>query len=223
MKRSFITLAALALILGACDKIMTSIQPPEAGVPEPTTQELLEEMRQVLKPLSSLLVKEGLGEPGYLTDDAKAQTVAVLREIRTRNEVTENGREANSLITHDIADMVWQARDLERYRLVLGTIEAYEVMAPGTTKMRRLKERATIMRNRPSVQIKGFFDDEAKDKAHVFVHVTVFPSETVHKLQIREKEEFFGLRYVDSFGSRERGIELEYLDMPGYTWKVYGP
>jgi hypothetical protein len=41
-------------------------------------------------------------------------------------------------------------------------------------------------------------------------------------LQVRQGEEFCGLRFVDFVG-KLRGITLEYLDIPGETFRAMGP
>jgi hypothetical protein len=145
-----------------------------------------------------------------------------ISDARVKYQNTENGRQAIALITHDIEEVISKARDQQRYRLVLGMIEAYEVLAPGNTKMNRLKERALLHVNRPVVRVRGFFDDKEGNETYVFLEVQLMPSREIHQVKVRKGEEFYGLRFVDFVGNK-KGVTLEYLAIPGTFWDVMGP
>jgi len=134
----------------------------------------------------------------------------------------EKGKAALTAISHDLEEVISQARDQQRWRLVMAGIQAYEILNPGATKMNRLKERAQLWLNRPDVTVKGFFDDKEKGDVYAFLHVTLHPSNEVRQVRVRKGEEFCGLRLVDFIGKLE-GVTLEYIAIPGETLRLLGP
>jgi hypothetical protein len=205
--------------------------PPPPTTPELTTEQIVAEIQQALTPMTSLVEPvgntvgwgaDGAGAPALLTDEAKAQVIAYLRSANEKYQGTENGKAALVQIRNDIVEMLQKARDQERWRLVMAGVEIYEMLNPGSTKMDRLKERAQVHLNRPEVVVKGFLEDKQKNDIYAFLDVKLHPSNEVHKVQVRKGEEFFGLRLVDIIGNM-KGVILEYLLIPGETFRLRGP
>ena len=212
-------------------KQQTGTAPLPGSAPELTTEQILNELRQGLVPLTSLLAPvpnvvgwghEGSGAPANLTPEAQEQVLSFVRSAKTKYGATENGKAALNKLTDDLAATVDKAWEQERWAAVMCCIEAYEILVPGSVRMARLRERAEVRRNRPDVVVKGFFEDKEKNDVYVFVEVTLHPSNKVEHLQVRKGEEFCGLRFVDFVG-KLRGITLEYLDIPGETFRAMGP
>jgi hypothetical protein len=205
--------------------------PTPAPKPEPSPEEIAAQIRPILAPAQALVADTGTnqgnadqsqGAAGGLSDDMKEAMKKQLSDARMKYQNTENGRQALAFVTHDIEELISKARDQQRYRTVLGMIEAYEVLAPGSTKMNRLKERARLYVNRPLVRVRGFFDDKETNETYVFLEVELMPSREVHQVKVRKGEEFYGLRFIDFVGDK-KGVTLEYLAIPGTFWNVMGP
>jgi len=236
---------------GASAKVMSQDPAAETEIAEgspvnlvlkvsgPSAEEIAKEIRQGLAPLYELLKSRsdgrgwgsgGTGAAGMLTMPVENQVVTALRASRQKHQSSENGREAIKMATHDIEDIIRQARDQERWRLLMGCIAAFEAISPGSTKMEHLKERAKLHRVCPIVRVKGFFDDEEMNETYAFLEVIKrfftkdgrlrdAPAETV---RARPGDEFHGVKLLGFVGDR-RGVRLEYLAIPGNTWEVLKP
>ncbi len=226
-----VTMVVLACVsLTAC----TQAPPPKPATPppppDPTPEEVAAEIRPCIQPLGTLLQdsggkgagEKGMGAQGGLEDAVKEQALNCLRTARSKHQVTEYGKAGLAIITHELESIISGARDQQRWRLVAGAIEAFEVLEPGNPKMNRLKERALLHINRPSVSVQGFFDDKQSGETYAFLDVMLKPSGEHVKVKAREGEEFNNIRLKDFYGDK-KGVELEYLLIPGETWVVKGP
>lgn len=228
MSRCRLLCIALVVFCGACDDGLTPEIAKPDGQQAVTAEAVLGEVRSALAPLAAVLNADGYGErdsetPGYLTDAAKEQALTALREAVQKHGKTEHGRRALTLLEHELVTMIQQARDNDRWRLVLAAIEAYEVLNPqSSSRMERLKERAHVHFNRPRVKVLGYFDDLAKDDVYIFLEVTLHELGDVEILQVRQGDEFLGLKLLEIVG-RKKGVLLEYEKVPGDVFRVYGP
>jgi hypothetical protein len=199
--------------------------------PELSQEQILSELRQGVVPLTSLVVPvpnvvgwghDGSGAPANLSVEAEDQVLVFVRSAKVKYDATDKGKAALNRLSDDLAATLEKAWEQERWRVVMCAIAAYEILVPGSVRMARLRERAEVRMNRPNVVVKGFFEDKAKDDVYVFVEVTLHPSNEVKRLQVRKGDKFCGLRFVDFVG-KLRGIEIEYLDIPGETFRAMGP
>jgi hypothetical protein len=216
MKKCLSVALLLAFLCSGCQEQAPPPPPTPAPAPEKTPEKIKEEIMATLAPMQSVIAEPAAG--GF-TDDTKKSVIEGLQKARSANQASENGKQALAMVAHEIETIISKARDLKRWRLVLGAIEAYEVMSPGTTKMNRLKERGKLYVSRPTVRVKGFMDDKETKDTYVFLEVTLHPSEEVNSIQVRIGEEFFGVRLLDIVGNK-KGVQLEYLAIPGDTWDV---
>ncbi len=210
-----VAILAAFLCLG-CQEQAPPPPPAPPPAPEKTPEKIKEEVMATLAPMAGLVADPAAGA---FTDDMKKSVIEGLQKARSANQASENGKLALEMVTREIETIISTARDQKRWRLVLGAIEAYEVMSPGTTKMNRLKDRAKLYISRPTVTVKGFMDDKETKDTYVFLEVTLHPSEEVKSMQVRVGEEFFGVRLLDIVGNK-KGVRLEYLAIPGDTWDV---
>ena len=232
MKRIAVLLALLTIAVAACWEEPPPPPPPEVKAPPPPSpEEIAAEIRQVIQPLQALTVAArpgqgwgsgGTGATGMLTKPIEKQVVDGLRAARAKHQVTENGKIAITMVAHEITDIIKIGRDQERWRLVLGCIRAYKALEPTSIKMDTLMKRAELHERRPTVRIKGFFDDKETGDTYVFLEVMERPSRKLHKVEVRVGDEFHNVKLVGFVGNK-RGVELEYLLIEGHTWEVLGP
>jgi hypothetical protein len=216
--RKCLVLAVLICLLGlACGQQTPPPTPTPPPPPEKTAEQLYAEIKPALAPAEAVLAETPL--PGGFTPEVKALLMEGLQKARTANQGSENGKQALSMLTRDIESLISKARDLKRWKAVMGLIEVYETMAPGTTKMNRLKERAQLYIDRPNVVLKGFVDDKQSQDTYAFIEVTDKKTGETKQMQVKPGEEFFGVRLQDIVGN-QAGIQLEYLAIPGETWEV---
>jgi len=216
MKKCLPVVLLLAFLCLGCQEQAPPPPPTPPPAPEKTAEKIKEEFMVALAPMQGLVADPPVG--GF-SDDMKKKVIEDLKKARTANQTSVNAPQALEMVTREIETIISTARDRKRWRLVMGAIEAYEVMSPGTTKMNRLKDRAKLYLSRPTVTVKGFVDDKETKDTFVFLEVTLHPSEEVNSIQVRIGEEFFGVRLLDIVGNK-KGVQLEYLAIPGDTWDV---
>jgi hypothetical protein len=229
VKKCLILLLIGIACFAGCKKEPPPPPPPkDLPPPEPTPEQVAAEVRNVLGPMMALTQtdashagfgNDGKGGAGVLTDDIKNQVVAGLKQAKQTHGFKENGKQGLAIVSHELETLISEARDQERWKLVLGAIEAYDVLVPNASKMTRLKERATLHMTRPLVRLRGFFHDQQTDDIYAFLTVETRPDKVSHDVRARKGDEFFDVRLVDIVGDKD-GVLLEYLKIPGNTWKV---
>lgn len=117
---------------------------PKAAPVEKTPEMIAAELRNTFAPL-----KASLGSKQDVEDPVKAKVIADLRAAMTANAISENGKRAISQVSHDMEEIVRQARDLKLWSSLMCGIEAYETLVPGDAKFSRLKEQGALRMKRP--------------------------------------------------------------------------
>jgi hypothetical protein len=209
-----VVLLIVILCLG-CQQQAPPPPPTPAPPPQPSPEKIKGEIDAVLAPMQA-----ALANPAAVpyTDELKKSVLGGLQTAYTKNRASENGKQALAMVASDLETIISKARDAKRWGLVLGAIEAYEILSGGSTKMNRLKERAQLYLNRPVVTIQGFYDDKEKNETIAFLQVKL-PNNKVKSVQKKPGDEFEGLRFLDFVGDK-KGVRLEYLAIPGDTWEV---
>ncbi|HNR34460.1 MAG TPA: hypothetical protein PKO36_04730 [Candidatus Hydrogenedentes bacterium] len=234
MKKMLAVSGIIILLLAACSAPAPPPPPPEEQAPPPPTpEEIAAKIRPVLQPLEAIVAQGPHVRNLNITMEIRDKVVADLKLAKQQNQGSENGKQALRMITYDIQEIIRKARDQNRFLLILGAISAYEVLEPIGLTMQRLKERAELEVTTPYITIKGFFDDNATGEIYAFLdvrHPIYDASQTVRdpldtsswiteNVRVRKGEEFFNCRLVDFVGNK-KGVVLEYLKIPGKTWKV---
>lgn len=222
MRRVCVVVLVSVVALAGCRE---TLRPPPSQPPVPAAPaDVLAELRPLLTPMTSLLVAadQGARAPRRLRGVDKEQVLAGLREAKAKHQGSDAGKEALKQFSHEIIEMVRQAREADRWGLVLAGVDAYEVLNEPSPRMERLRKRALIHFNRPRVAVKGYFDDLAMGEVYAFLQVSMRDKDEVHMVQVRPGDEFLGLRFIDFVGNK-KGVELEYLKAPNDTFKVMGP
>lgn len=227
MNRVLVLCLVATLVLCACPK---PPPPPPAPTtkakPEPTPEEIAAQIRPALEPYRNLLRRKigsaGTGAADGLSPADRKRVREELQAAKQKFQHTENGKQAIRMVTHDAEEMIRNARDQSRWRVVKECIETWRVLSPGSTKMDRVEERADLHLRQPRVTVKGFFDDDQTGNTYVFLEVTERPSNKRHDLRARVGEQFFHVELLDIVGDN-KGVRLEYLLIPGTIWEVMGP
>ena len=185
MARILLFLTVCVLAFGGCEEAKQEAEPPPPPPAGPTPEEIAAEIRPVLDPFKQLIAEE---ETTFLTEQVEKQVIDALQAAREKHQGTEKGREAIRIITHEIRDLIKQAREQQRWRLILGCIAAHEVLDPESENTRILKDRAELYQTRPLVEVEGFFDDEEGEAGdmYAFLKVTLRPSRKIRHVQVRK-------------------------------------
>ncbi len=205
--------------------------PPQQEPPPPSPEQIQSELRSAIQPWMDA-VNNNTGLPISQQDTI----VNNLRGAKAKYSAIENGKIAISRVASDVEEYIRQARDKQRWGLVICGINIYDVLRPGASapdgKYARLKERAELMLSRPRVEVTGFL--QAENDLYIFLTVTDTKTNKTETFKVREGEEFYEpenpqtkqkepakLRIVRVIGDRQ-SVEILYIPAND-TWIVPGP
>lgn len=207
----------LVCLLGTipgCNKPEPPPPPENLPPPPPTTDQIYSE----IKPSIQLLYRPFNGDG--LSDAEINQTAEALRPLKAKHTATENGREALGRLEEDIADIIRQARDTTRWKVLEAAILAYEVLEPGNNRFARLKEQAQLMNQIPKSYVRGFVNVDNEE--YVFIEVEDRKTGKRETYKVREQEEFADVfRLVRIIGNNQK-VEILYIPA-NYTFERNGP
>lgn len=218
MKKVLSVLLILAIVLAVgCAQPPPPPPPEPKAPPEPTPEQIAGEIRTHIATLQSAVQNNA----PFPMDSVPAMAEG-LRSAAAKHRLTDNGKAGIAQVSHDIEEVIRKARDIKRWKIVLGGIEAYDALVSGSSKYNRLKEQANLQLAKPSVKLKGFFTDHAaNNEVYAFIMLLdpTVPGSDWQSLKVRVGEEFNNLKFLKIVGE-EKGIELEYLRIPGDTFEV---
>jgi len=218
MKKALSVLFILAIILTVgCQQPAPPPPPEPKAPPEPTPEQIAGEIRAHIGTMQS-----AVDANAPFPMDSVPAMVDGLRAAAAKHRLTDNGKAGIAQVSHDIEEIIRKARDIKRWKIVLAGIDAYDALISGSSKYNRLKELGKLQLSKPSVKLKGFFTDHAaNDEVYAFIEVLdpAVPGSTWQSLKVRVGEEFSNLKFVRIVGE-EKGIELEYLLIPGDTFEI---
>lgn len=227
--------ALLVLLVGlmaftGCGKKEEEVKQPEVQAPPPPTPEQIQaEIMPVVQPmLNAVQAKK------YLSQADRDQVVGNLRNMKGKHSGTDNGRIALGRVATAVEGAVRQARDQGQWGIVIGAIQAVDVLKPGAAADRyaTLMKRAELMIARPKVEVTGFVGVD--NDVYVFARVTDETTKKTEMFKVREGEEFYEpedpatkqkkpaiLKLVRVIGDSQAA---EFLYIPANdAWEVKGP
>ena len=190
----------------------------DALVPDTPKAEILAEVRPALKPLRDVL-NPVPGVSTGLNEQTRLQVVQALREAQAKYGQMKTGQEAFAELAAEISGVARLASQDDRWLLVQGCIDAYEILNMQSFYLERLDDRAKEMLERPTVVVKGFMKDEERNHLYVFLELTNRNTKETRKVRAREGEEFDNLKILEVVGSNE-SVRFEYLPIEGLVFTV---
>jgi len=154
-----------------------------------------------------------------ITDGSRREVVNKIQQEVVRLSALPNGAEALKRLGYAIQEIARQARDAERWHLVMACVDAFEVLSMDSYLLEKLDERARAILEQPKVEVKGYFHDQNTDERFVFLQLTNRLTQEVTKERVREGEEVQNLRVVEIIG-RNRGVKLEFTKIEGLYFTV---
>lgn len=206
-----------ALVLLASCKEKAPPPPPQAPPPpEPTAEEIYREMRGGLQMFWDPI--EGKA-PG-LEDGPRDQGIAHLTTCKGKYSSKENGRAALERIGRDIDNIIREAKEGNRWKLIKGCCMLYQVVEPGSDRYKKVEERADLMLARPDVHVRGFV--QIGNDLYAFLEVLNLKTREVSTFKVREGEEFYDVLRLMRIVGNQQAVEILYIPAND-TWTVQGP
>lgn len=195
---SFASMAGVILLAG-CE-----IEDPPP--PPPSPPEITSEIRDAYQDL----VREYLHPEALIPGARKRQALEEIQRLRAEYQGTEHGPEAISEAAEQLEDLIREAYYNRAWSLTIFAVQALQTLEPNNTRFQRFHEQAVVRRNRPRAQVTGFFEDPEQDVITVFMRVYLPAENRIESVQVREGEEFLGLRLIEVVG-RNQGVRLQYM------------
>lgn len=151
-------------------------------------------------------------------DAQVGSTVSSCQAKIRANQAKENGKKAVRHFAGAVEEIMLEARDQEKWKMVVLCFTIYTAANPGSKTHAKLAERATKMLAKPEVNLTGFFDLDGD----LFVFLEVYDPTTNEQetYKVRETEVFHnGMLKLTRVIGRRSAVELEYIPM-NYLWTV---
>jgi hypothetical protein len=196
-------LLMLAVLLPACQEE----EPPERPAPPPPPPPSAEELSQEALPgiIESVAMVQMVGQ-----EAASKQIKSKVQSTRSKLLGEPNGDAALRSIRSSIKDLIQTARESESWEEVLVLCDALETFNPDSKEVERIREQATLEKNKPEVKLMGFTQiGEAEGiTAHLEVHMP--KTGETENIAVRENEEFKDMKFIEMIGDR-RGVKVMYV------------
>lgn len=212
MRHVLVSLFLIAFVT-ACGEQAPPPPPEEKAAPEPSPEQIAQEIGKTFAILNECLVS------GTPPPDSSA-FVPAISSAAAKHRVTDNGKTAIAQVSRQLEEVIRQCKEKKRWGMVKASIDAYNALVPNSSKFNRLKEMADLQLNKPMVKCKAFFVDiKSNNQTYAFLELTYVKTGEIKNVQVREGEEFDDLRFVRIIGDL-KGVELEYMPIPGDTFEV---
>ena len=222
MKRIFVLtiVAAFLLSMGGmmagCEKKEPEPKPVEnQPPPEPTPEEISNKI--ITEALGSAVM--GAVASGKVSPEVRAKLVDDLTKARSANQASENGQKALNIVASKLEELVMKAKADRQWDVVLLGVAGYEVFNKESATMKRIKEQAELEGKKPIVKLKAFMTDQKTNRVFAVLEIQNRMTGETKNVNVGEGEEVEGLRFNKVIGDN-RGIELEYLAIPGDMFEV---
>ncbi|NLT61324.1 MAG: hypothetical protein GXX88_11815 [Candidatus Hydrogenedentes bacterium] len=156
-------------------------------------------------------VQQQLPAPPELKESIKAD----LQNAKATHSSTDYGQKGlqrvGNLFERDIIAAYDQGKNNPlMYEVLFAACDLLEVLEPENPMIARYRQQAHDQLNRPQVKVTG---NTTMDGVTIwFLQLYLPETKTTESVQVRQGDEFHGLRFVDTLGNN-RAIELEYLKL----------
>lgn len=201
----------LVAVFAGCGVDSPSGAKPKPPVPhEPTAAEVRAQFESALQPILAIVATCGADTrvPPETATGLQAQLEDLKKKYASHAAYKEG---AHGAVTR-LEDGLRVTRDRQNGVLALYLCSLIRYFEPNNSRVVRFEEWGKTVKNRPVVTIKGWYEPRDTEHRVIYTFVEVFTPEDgqTHHLQVREGEEFLGLKYVRMIGDRS-GILFEYL------------
>ena len=209
LRPAFVSCAAILLLAG-CDSQSPGAKSKPEVEREPTAAEIRAQFDAVLQPLHAFVASADADSS--VPPEMTAQLQTQLDERKKKFASAKAYREGTDGVVTKLEDSLRVARDRQNGVLVLYLCELIKYFDPGNSRVVRFEKWGETVKNRPVVTIRGWYEprDTTVRIIYAFLEVHTPEDGQTHHIQVREEEEFLGLKYVRIIG-KKRGIVFEYL------------
>ena len=217
LKRALGFALVAALCFAGCTEEKPEPKEVEQAPPEPTAdqihQELYAAVQAFWRPFNN-------GAP--LSAAENESLINQLKGARTKNQQYKGIGEAEQKLRNQLQQLIRDAQETGRWRVVKGGITAYNVITPDSSRYDRLNEKTDKILARPIVKCTGF----AKVDGETFIlfRITDALTKAVTTEQARVGERICGgsVEVVEIIGNNQE-VRLNYVPIDDDDWVTPGP
>ncbi|MFP4500258.1 MAG: hypothetical protein ACLFTT_04595 [Candidatus Hydrogenedentota bacterium] len=201
-----LSLVAILAIVGCNSEPEPEPEPVEEEPPEPTADEIFNELYGTVKVLWRPFDGPPLDE--QTVDQAEQELKSAYSKHKQQDH--EHLGDAVDQLRRRLEDLISKADDTGRYLVVKGGIKAYYALTPGSTRYDKLDHRADVLLARPRVKVVGFTTVEDDTFILFRVRDTETDEVTMEKVRVGEKFQNYPIRVEEIIGANQR-VRLNYL------------
>lgn len=210
--------AGLSAVVAGCGEAKVEVP---AGPVQVSADEIARQLNAVLAPVYQMAATADshTAVPAGWGDHLKSQ----LNEVKAKLDAEPAYKEGMRSVVRKIEDQLKPVRDVQNVDLVLLLCDLIRYFEPNNSRAERYMGWAEIIKNRPVVVIRGWYEplDVPEEIVFVFVEVYLPDKNEVHHERVVVGDEFHNLRFKRIIGNKH-GMMLEYIPT-GDEFGVYGP
>ncbi|NUM53333.1 MAG: hypothetical protein HUU46_06795 [Candidatus Hydrogenedentes bacterium] len=197
-----------ALLLGCESEPPPKPTPP--GERPPSAADIRRQFESVLQPIFDI-VDDSTADT-RVPEELAAQVQTQLAERKSKYAAEPAYKEAIGGVIDTLENKLRVVRDKQNGVLALYLCTLIRFFDPENSRVVRYEKWGETVKNRPVATINGWYEPRDAPVRTIYAFIEVYTPEDgqTHHLQVREGEEFFGLRFVEMIGNKS-GILFEYL------------
>lgn len=209
LARCVVVPCLLVTLFGGCDsKPAPTPAPPEKR--GPTASEIRAQFDSALRSVYTI-VDQSTADT-RVPDEVAAQVQTQLTDLKSKYAKEPVYKEAIGGVVDTLEDKLRVVRDKQNGVLALYLCSLIRFFDPENSRVVRFEKWGETVKNRPVVTLRGWYEPRDVPVPTVYAFLEVYTPEDgqTHHIQVREGEEFLGLKYLEMIGNKA-GIKFEYL------------
>ena len=206
----FFALCAVALLSAGCGEDGPTKAPPKPGERKITANEIRAQMDNALQPIYAL-VENALAD-SIIPAETAADVKSKLDELKKKYAAEDAYKQGIEGVVNKLEDQLRIVRERQNGIFVLYLCGVIRFFDPDNSRVVRYEKWGETVKNRPRVTIRGWYEPRDTPTKIIYTFLEVYTPEDgqTHHVEVREGEEFLGLKYVRMIGDK-RGILFEYM------------
>lgn len=205
-----VAFCAAALLLAGCGESGPAKAPPKPGEHKTTANEIRTQFDSVLQPVYALV--EAASADSVVPTETASDVKTKLEELKKKFANEEAYKQGIDGVVKKLEDQLRIVRERQNGVFALYLCGVIRFFDSDNSRVVRYEKWGETVKNRPRVTIRGWYEPRDTPTKIIYTFIEVYTPEDgqTHHLEVREGEEFLGLKYVRMIGDK-RGILFEYL------------
>ena len=206
----FMGLCAVALLAAGCGEGGSTKAPPKPGERKISANEIRAQIDNALQPVYALV--EQASADSNVPPETSADVKTKLEDLKKKYATEDAYKQGIDGVIKKLEDQLRIVRERQNGVIALYLCGIIRFFDPDNSRVVRYEKWGETVKNRPRVTIRGWYEPRDTPTKIIYTFIEVYTPEDgqTHHLEVREGEEFLGLKYVRMIGDK-RGILFEYM------------